>query len=113
MHEAAITDSMVRLVLEQAQEHDAQVVRRVVVVVGAMSGVVPDSMRFYFEEFTRETMAEGAELEIRMVATKATCLSCAHDFALDDRLWICPACGDRRLDIVEGDELMVDSIEVD
>ncbi|MFH1533261.1 MAG: hydrogenase maturation nickel metallochaperone HypA [Pseudomonadota bacterium] len=113
MHEAAITESMVRLVLDQAREHDAQVVRKVTVVLGAMSGVVAESMRFYFAEFTRGTIAGDAVLEVRAVPTKANCLSCGHGFELEDSLWLCPECGDRRLDIVEGKELMVDSIEVD
>lgn len=113
MHEAAITDSMVKLVLEQAREHGARVVRKVRVVVGAMSGIVPESMRFYFEELTRGTVAEDATLEILVVPTKADCLACGHGFELEDYLWLCPACGDRRLDIVEGKELLVDSIEVD
>ena len=84
MHEAAITDSMVRLVLDQARAHGARVVRRVRVTVGGMSGIVPESMRFYFEELTAETPAEGAALEIRVVPTRAACLSCGHDFVLED-----------------------------
>lgn len=113
MHEAAVTDSMVQLVLSQAQEHQAKVIRKVTVVVGAMSGIVPESMRFYFVELTKGTPAEGATLEVLEVPTKATCLTCAHHFELEDYLWLCPECGDRHLDIVEGKELMVDSIEVD
>ncbi len=113
MHEAAITDSMVRLVLDQAREHDAEVIRKVAVVVGAMSGIVAESMRFYFDEFTKETIAADATLEVKEIPTKANCLSCGHTFELEDYLWLCPECGERKLDIIEGKELMVDSIEVD
>ena len=113
MHEAAVTDSMVRLVLEQAEKHSAAAVRRVTVVVGSMNGIVAESMRFYFEELTRETIAEGAELIVREVQTKARCLSCGHEFVLEDYLWLCPECGDRRLDIIEGKELLLDNIEVE
>ena len=57
--------------------------------------------------------ADGAELEIRVVSTKATCRSCGHSFELEDYLWLCTECGDRQLEITEGRELMVESIEVD
>jgi hydrogenase nickel incorporation protein HypA/HybF len=113
MHEAAVTDSMVKLVLEQAQEHQATVIRKVTVVIGGMSGIVPESMRFYFVELTKGTPAEGAILEVLEVPTRANCLACAHGFELEDYLWLCPECGDRNLDIVQGKELLVDSIEVD
>ncbi len=113
MHEAAVTDSMVKLVLEQAEEHQAKIVRTVTVVIGAMSGIVAESMRFYFVELTKGTPAEGATLEVREIPTRAMCLGCAHSFELEDYLWLCPECGDRNLDIVQGKELMVDSIEVD
>ena len=113
MHEAAITDSMVRLVLEQAEKHSAAAVRKVTVVVGSMNGIVVESMRFYFEELTRGTIAESAELIVREAPTRALCLACGHKFELEDYLWLCPECGDRRLDIIEGKELMVDNIEVD
>jgi len=113
MHEAAITESMVRLVLDQAREHEAQAVRKVTVVLGGMSGIVSESMRFYFEELTKGTIAADAALEVREIPTKAVCLSCGHSFELEDYLWLCPECGDRHLDIVEGRELLVDSIEVD
>ncbi len=61
MHELAITESLVDCVCESVQ--DARVVR-VVVEIGALSGVFPDAVLGCFELCARETALEGATLEI-------------------------------------------------
>ena len=113
MHELSITNDVVQLVLEQAADAGATVVKRVDVVVGRMTGVVADCMEFYFEELTKGTAAEGAVINIKVVPTKAVCADCGASFELDDYVWVCTSCGSNKLQIIEGNELLVDTIEVD
>lgn len=111
MHELSIARSVLDAVLRHADG------RRVSVVgmrVGWMRQVVPESLRFYFEEVvTRDTACEGATLELTEVQARARCGACATDFVLLEPVFRCPACGDTAVTIIAGEELEVAYIEVE
>jgi hydrogenase nickel incorporation protein HypA/HybF len=67
MHDLALSQSIVDLVLERAAAERLRTETRVVVEVGAAAGVDPESLRFCFEAVTEETAARGAE---RVCATR-------------------------------------------
>ena len=112
MHELSITKTMLDLAIEQAQENDAERVEGIHLIIGEMSGVVDDCVRFYFDFLSKGTIAEGAQLSIRRVPARARCRDCGREFTLDGLAWICPHCQTTRIDIVAGKELYLESIEV-
>jgi len=112
MHELSITKTMLDLVVEQAQENGAEKVEGIRLVIGEMSGIVDDCMRFYFDFLSKGTIAEGARLSFRRVTPKARCRDCGKEFAPNGLDWVCPHCRTMRIDIVEGKELYLESIEV-
>lgn len=112
MHELSITKTMLDLVVEQAQENGAKKVEGIHLVIGEMSGVVDDCVQFYFDFLSKGTIAEGAQLSFRKVTPKAQCRGCGKEFTLNGLDWICPHCQTTRIDIVEGKELYLESIEV-
>ena len=61
MHELAITESVVDMVLERTPGRQVACVH---LKVGRLSGVVPDAMRFCFDLATSGTAIEGATLDI-------------------------------------------------
>jgi hydrogenase nickel incorporation protein HypA/HybF len=113
MHELAITQSMLDLVLEQAQNAGAKEVGKINLVIGEMTGVVDRSVRFYFDFLSRGTVAEGATLSFKVIPTTARCCKCGKDFRLGEFDWTCPHCRGNNIEIVGGKELFVESIEVD
>ncbi|MEV0579312.1 hydrogenase maturation nickel metallochaperone HypA [Streptomyces sp. NPDC050392] len=108
MHELAITQSVVDAVCERAEGRPVLSVR---VRVGALTAVVPDSMRFCFGLITEGTAAEGAELEIDRKAGAGRCRTCAGEFALKDSILLCP-CGSADVEITSGQELQIVSMKV-
>jgi len=112
MHELSITQTMLDLVIEQARKNGAEKVEKIRLVIGEMSGVVDDCVRFYFEFLSQGTIAEGAQLSFRRVAPKARCRNCGQEFTFNELDWICPHCQAARIDIVAGKELYLESIEV-
>lgn len=112
MHELSITKTMLDLVVEQAQKNGAKKVEGIHLVIGEMSGVVDDCVQFYFDFLSKGTIAEGARLSFRKVTPKAQCRGCGKEFTLNGLDWICPHCQTTRIDIVEGKELYLESIEV-
>lgn len=113
MHEVAITQSMLDLVLRQAKEAKAKEVKKINLVLGAMSDFTEDSVRFYFDLLSKGTLAGGATLSFRVVPTMARCQGCGKDFELKELDWICPHCHGNSIEIVAGKGLSVESIEVE
>ncbi len=113
MHELSLIASVFEVLEEQAREHGASRVTRVVLKVGTMSGVVPELLVSAFDIYKKETLAETARLDIVVVPVKLRCPDCAGEAVREDADFSCAACGSRRVEIVEGRELIVERIELE
>jgi hydrogenase nickel incorporation protein HypA/HybF len=111
MHELALSQSIVDLVLERARAERLRTVTRVVVAVGAAAGVDAEALRFCWDVVAEETAARGAELVIAEVPLQARCRSCRHEFEPARVLGRCPACGRSGVELVRGRELRVTSFD--
>jgi hydrogenase nickel incorporation protein HypA/HybF len=98
--------------------------RRVTVVnlrVGALRQVVPSSLAFYFGIVARDTVCEDAELDLELIDALLRCPECGREWdpapepALDIVIPVfrCPGCESAGAETLAGDELEVDSIEVE
>ena len=113
MHEMAITQSMFDLVLQHAEKAGARKVGKINLVIGELTGVVGESVRFYLGLLSKGTVVEGAVLDVTAVPAKARCLGCGETFDMKEFDWTCSACGGKSLEAIAGRELFVESIEVD
>lgn len=112
MHEAGIMESALVIIGREADAHGAPQLARVVMRVGAISGVEPEALRFAFEALSLGTAAEGAELVIEQVLASAHCIRCNCDFAIDRGfLFECPECRDFSGDVRSGRELELARLE--
>lgn len=110
MHEMSITQSVVELCEEHAK---GRKVLTVVLQIGALSGVVPESVEFCFEACTKGTALDGARLEIEQIAGEGRCPLCGALGPVDTLFDPCSACGAFGLELVCGEELRVKEIEID
>lgn len=113
MHELAITQSMLDLVLDQAEKAEATSVGKINLVIGEMTGVVDRAVQFYFDFLSKGTAAEGAALAFKVIPTTAKCRNCYKNFELGEFDWTCPHCQSNNIEITGGKELFVESIEVE
>jgi hydrogenase nickel incorporation protein HypA/HybF len=113
MHELSITESILEIALRHANQADAQRITRLNLVIGELSGVVDDSVQFYWDIVSRGTIAEGAELHFERVPATLRCLNCDHEFPLDGREYVCPVCDSERVFTAGGDDFRLESIEVE
>ena len=112
VHELSVTQGMLGIVLEHAEKAKAKRVIRIDLRIGELSGIVDESIQFYFDFLSRDTPAEGARLSFIRVPLRLACRSCDTEFEPQDRDWVCPACGATGGRIIAGQEMSVDSIEV-
>jgi len=111
MHELALSQSIVDLVLESARKEGAHAITRVVVEVGIAAGVEPDALRFCFDIVAADTLAQGAELAIETITLQARCQHCACEFEPARLVSCCPLCGSYALHMLRGRELRVRSFD--
>ena len=112
MHEFSITKSMLGLVLQQAEKAGAREVEKINLVIGEMTGVVDENVKFYFNLLSKGTMAERASLSLKMVPMTVQCRGCDKSFPLEESGWTCPYCGNSGVKIISGQELIVESIDI-
>lgn len=113
MHELSITQSILSIALEKANEVKAGKVTKINLIIGELSGVVNECVEFYFDLLSKDTIAAEASLSFERTPNKLRCRSCATVFSPDNLDWACPNCHEAKVEIISGRECYVDSIEVD
>lgn len=112
VHELSVTQSILDIALAHAQRAGASHITRINLVLGEMSGIVDDSVQFYFDFISEGTIAEGAELAFERVPARFRCRTCDITYSADGLDWRCPQCGEIQLEVLAGREFRLDSIEV-
>ncbi|RMF50199.1 MAG: hydrogenase maturation nickel metallochaperone HypA [Anaerolineae bacterium] len=112
MHELAVTEHLLALTLKHAEAHNASRVTDLYIVVGEMASIVDDSVQFYWDFLSRGTLAEGARLHFKRIPARMTCQDCGHTFSPSEAL-PCPRCNSVRLQLTQGNEFYLESLEAD
>ena len=110
MHELSIAESVVDIAVRHA---GGRPVAAVELKVGHLRQVVPSALSFAFGLVAEGTPAEGAELEIEEVPARGRCRACGAEGELDAFPLACAGCGGLDLQVIGGEELIVDSLELD
>ena len=107
-----ICESLLGIVLAQAEQHNAKRVLEVNIEVGELRAIVPDYLRYYFDLMKQSTLAEGAVLKVSSVPGRAQC-PCGASFVPKPEGALCPDCGGQEGRIVAGLELRVKTMSVE
>jgi hydrogenase nickel incorporation protein HypA/HybF len=110
MHELSIAESIVRIADAHA---GGRRVACVEVAIGHLRQVVPSALEFAFELVAVGTAVEGAELAVVAVPAEGLCRACGAESVLDDFPLHCAACGGFDIEVVRGEELRVESLELE
>jgi hydrogenase nickel incorporation protein HypA/HybF len=114
MHELPITQSILSVVLDTARQHGSHRVIAINLVIGDMTSIVDDSVQFYFDILSKDTLAEGATLTFRREPATATCMDCKYRTHVKRPIFpVCPQCGSPKLVVSGGQEFFIDTIDVD
>jgi hydrogenase nickel incorporation protein HypA/HybF len=110
MHELSLAGAVVATVERHARGRPVAVVN---LRIGRLRQVVPDSLEFYFGFVAKGTVCEGARVEIEEVPAQLRCEACGKRWELAAPPFQCPDCGGVELGVEGGDELEVESIEME
>lgn len=112
MHEMGLAQNILDIVLKSARENDVTRILRITLRVGQLRAIVPDQLTFCFGFVAKDSLADGAELLIRVVPIQARCRRCHLEFLVQEFRFTCPECANGDLEILQGKELQVENIEV-
>lgn len=112
MHELPVTQNILDIALRHAG--NANKITRINLVIGDLSSVVGDSVKFYWDMLSKGTIAEGADLHFIRIKTRFRCSECHHEFEQGNSGgFICSKCSSKKIQVVAGKEFRMDSIEVE
>ncbi len=113
MHELAVTEEILRVAVEHAERAQARRITDIHLVVGNLSTIVDDSVQFYFDFLSPDTIAEGAKLHFERVPARLRCRQCGTEFEPQGLDWRCSQCSSLGGDVIAGREFYLDSLEVE
>lgn len=112
MHEMSLAEGIMQIVEDQGSQAGNKVTS-VTLSIGELAGIEIESLRFCFDVVSRQTLAEGAALEIESVPGSAFCFDCIAQVPHHNRGDACERCGGHKLTVVDGAQMKVKSLEVE
>lgn len=110
MHELSITQGILDIALTNA---GARKIKKINLVIGQFSSIVDDSVQFYWDIISKDTLAEGSMLHFERIPGEMTCCACGHVFRPNGETFTCPSCSSISVRISKGNEFQVESIDVE
>lgn len=113
MHELSIAYNLVEIAQSEAEAAGARGVEAVHLRLGGLAGVVREALLFSYEIAVKETLLEGSRLVIEDVPVMVYCAECGQTSTLESvQLLVCKHCGTPTMDIRQGRELEIRSLEI-
>ena len=109
----SLAEGVLQLVEDTARREQAHRVKLVVLEIGRMSSVQPEALSFCFDVVTRNSVLEGAALEIVDVPGAGWCMQCAATVPMTELYGSCPTCGSYQVQPTGGTEMRVREIGIE
>jgi hydrogenase nickel incorporation protein HypA/HybF len=113
MHELSITENILQIALRHAEKAQATRVTAINLVIGSLSSIVDDSVQFYWDIVSENTICHKSVLHFDRRQALLKCLSCGAEYKMDGFLEACPSCRCEEVKIQSGEEFFLDSIEIE
>jgi hydrogenase nickel incorporation protein HypA/HybF len=112
VHELAIAQALVEQVDAVIDQHNAAQASMIRVRIGPLAGVVPELLATAFPLAAAGSRMEHAELEFIHAPIQVHCQTCGAETEAAMNRLVCGACGDWHTQILSGDALLLESVEL-
>ncbi|MFC2065416.1 hydrogenase maturation nickel metallochaperone HypA, partial [Chloroflexota bacterium] len=96
MHELSVAQSILKIALDNAEKAQAKKIISINLVIGQLASIVDDSINFYWDIISDETIAKGAKLVIQRIPVGMRCYDCGKDYSPGEDSFDCPDCSSIR-----------------
>lgn len=108
----SLAEGVLQLIEDAAREQEFTKVSAVWLEIGQLSGVEVEAMKFCFDAVIRDSIAEGARLEIIPLPGVGWCMGCSLNVPMTEVFGECPHCGGHQMQVTGGTEMRVKELEV-
>jgi len=112
MHELSVCLSLLQQVEKIASERNAVAVEKLYLQIGPLSGIEPALLKNAYPLAAAGTVAADAELIIETSNVVVSCTQCDAETEAKVNRLICSSCGDFRTQVVSGDEMILQRMEM-
>jgi len=112
MHELSVCQGLLKQVSQIAAEHKATAIDKIHLQIGPLSGVEPTLLQAAFPIASKNTLAEQAEMLIQPMPIRVRCKTCYSESETTLNDLTCTACGDWQTELISGDELLIERVEM-
>lgn len=113
MHELSICQALMEEVARVAREQSARRIVSVTVRIGPLSGVEPALLANAYPLASAGTVAADSRLIVERSVIRVRCLECGAESEAASTRLLCAACGQWRVQVLAGEELLLASVELE
>lgn len=113
MHELSICQALVTQLRGVSAQHGGGAVAIVRLRIGPLSGIESAQLQQAFPLAAAGTVAAGAVLEITPAPVRIRCMDCGIETSTAPNRLLCGSCGSMRTRLVSGDEMLLESVELE
>jgi hydrogenase nickel incorporation protein HypA/HybF len=113
MHELSVSENILDIAIRHAENAEASKIRDLHLVIGDLSSIIDDSVQFYWDIITKNTIAEGSTLHFKRLQTILECKNCNQEYQPNGKDLVCPSCGGLQIYIISGNEFFLESINIE
>jgi len=121
MHEFSLTTQIVERILDEAQRRNAKKVLSVRLVIGKLTFLSKEQIKFAYKLLSEGTILEGSKIYIEEVEGIVKCNDCGFKGKIaykDDPVYhitfpvfSCPKCG-KSVEVISGRECLIKSVKI-
>lgn len=113
MHERSLVKSLIEQVCDEVRLRKLGRIHAVRLELGEFSGVEPKLVELAFAELAGACWDFPVRLDVTVVPLLARCADCGTSFRVESFRFVCPVCGKTRVDIVDGDQVRLVSLDAE
>ncbi len=112
MHEYSISKNIMDTLIELKKKYPDKIITKVTIVAGKFQQIVPESLFFYLDILKKDTEFLNTEFVFKENPIKIRCNKCNKISEIEEFNILCPVCGSTEIQILSGNELQIESIEI-
>lgn len=113
MHEMSLAEGVLQIIEDNAVQQGYRRVTEVRLVIGALSGVEMEAIAFCLDVVLKNSIADGANIELERVAGRGFCLACGETVEIEALFDACPTCGRYQVQATGGMEMQIKDMLVE
>ncbi len=116
MHEYSLAVALMETIDDIIKNQDKKIkkIKKIKLKIGYLRQVVPEILTLCFNEVSKNTVAEGANIEYEEIPLIIECKDCQKTYqGIKETTFICPYCKSTNTHVIKGEELEIDYLEVE